>query len=558
MKSMRRFFSVRRLGLQGRTGALLLMGSLILGGGVAAATGAMSMLGEGPDLKLVSKLHDPQHVKTFQNELNNLVRAGKKEEAFLVAFDRGDVIFETVFNALDGIGANVGTGERFTRVPRADLTGPTQWASHFPPRVSGPNASSCIECHNSPVADGAGLPVADIHRDPFRTGVLRDIIRRNTPHLHGSGAVQRLAEEMTDELREQANAAVRRCGEACNIPVALSAKGIDFGTIVITRGVPIPEEECDGPDAVPFIDVVDCTAGVSADLSGLEGVARDLIVRPFQWKGAIGFVRDFNRDASNQEMGMQSVEIVREERDGDFDGVVNEMRVGDQTSLAIYISAQPRPVTRQELARVGLIPPLSRDENRAIERGERTFAAIGCATCHTPALTIDNPIFSEPSQNEFFRDERFPAGQLARSRALRVETAVTFDLTRDQPDNRIEVDGREVRLGSFERGRRGEAIVRLYSDLKQHDMGPRLAEPIDEIGNGAATFLTEALWGVGGTAPYLHDGRATTLTEAILEHGGEAQASRDAFVRLKTRDKANVIAFLDNLTLLLLEEEEEE
>lgn len=45
-------------------------------------------------------------------------------------------------------------------------------------------------------------------------------------------------------------------------------------------------------------------------------------------------------------------------------------------------------------------------------------------------------------------------------------------------------------------------------------------------------FLTEAPWGVGSTAPYLHDGRATTLTEAILEHGGAAAASRSAFLRL--------------------------
>jgi hypothetical protein len=248
--------------------------------------------------------------------------------------------------------------------------------------------------------------------------------------------------------------------------------------------------------------------------------------------------------------------VAGENRDGDFDGVINEMRVGDQTALAVYIAAQPRPVTRQELARFGLIPPLDRAEHTAIARGDAAFTRIGCADCHRPQLVIDNPIFSEPSQNPNFRDVRFPAGQLARSRALKVELAVSFDLTRDHPDNVIEVNGREVRLGSFERGRAGSAIVRLYGDLKRHDMGPRLAEPIDEIGTGAATFLTENLWGVGGTAPYLHDGRATTLTEAILEHGGEAQASRDAFVALSRQDQEGVIAFLNNLTLLLLEEEE--
>ena len=70
-------------------------------------------------------------------------------------------------------------------------------------------------------------------------------------------------------------------------------------------------------------------------------------------------------------------------------------------------------------------------------------------------------------------------------------------------------------------------------------------------------FLTENLWGVGSTAPYLHDGRATTLTEAILEHGGEAQVSRDNFVKLTAAQRNDVLAFLNNQVLFTLPEEEE-
>ena len=69
-------------------------------------------------------------------------------------------------------------------------------------------------------------------------------------------------------------------------------------------------------------------------------------------------------------------------------------------------------------------------------------------------------------------------------------------------------------------------------------------------------FLTENLWGVGSTAPYLHDGRATTLTEAILEHGGEAAASKTAFTRLSTQEQSDVIAYLDNLVLFVIPDEE--
>ena len=83
-------------------------------------------------------------------------------------------------------------------------------------------------------------------------------------------------------------------------------------------------------------------------------------------------------------------------------------------------------------------------------------------------------------------------------------------------------------------------------------MGSGLAEGVDEVGTGAAVFMTENLWGVGSTAPYLHDGRSTTLTEAILEHGGEAASSRDAFVALATADQRDVIHFLNNLVLFKL------
>ena len=43
--------------------------------------------------------------------------------------------------------------------------------------------------------------------------------------------------------------------------------------------------------------------------------------------------------------------------------------IGDQTALAIYLAAQPRPTTRVELARLGLIPALTAEESAAIRNG---------------------------------------------------------------------------------------------------------------------------------------------------------------------------------------------
>ena len=67
--------------------------------------------------------------------------------------------------------------------------------------------------------------------------------------------------------------------------------------------------------------------------------------------------------------------------------------------------------------------------------------------------------------------------------------------------------------------------------------------------------MTENLWGVGSTAPYMHDGRSASITEAIFEHHGEAQADRDRFQNNATQTQRNqLIAFLKNLVLFKAED----
>jgi CxxC motif-containing protein (DUF1111 family) len=281
------------------------------------------------------------------------------------------------------------------------------------------------------------------------------------------------------------------------------------------------------------------------------GVDADLVVRPFQWKGSVAFLRDFNRDAGHNEIGMQAVEIVGDGVDGDGDGVANELTVGDLTALSVYLASQPRPTTRVELATLGLMPPLAKSELSAIARGEAAFREVGCADCHVPRLQLVDPVFREPSAHVAYRDPTFPDGQDPVSLGVDPRASIRVDLTADQPDNRLtDARGNVVfRLGSLTRDARGRANVDLYGDLKRHDMGPGLAESIDEVGTGASVFLTENLWGVGTTAPYLHDGRATTLAEAIALHGGEGEASRNAFSALPLGRQQDVVAFLDNLVL---------
>ncbi len=277
---------------------------------------------------------------------------------------------------------------------------------HFPFRVTGPNAQGCFECHEAPFEDGAGTAALNVHRDAFRTGDIRQFVERNTPHVFAPGAIQRLAEEMTDALTAHQQRLVQLvCQSGSPQAVQLLTKGVNFGILRASRTVA-------SPCAVEF------------DTTGVEGVDFSpsvenpeagplLIVRPFQWKGSVAFLRDFNRGASHNELGMQAVEIVGDGVDGDHDGVANEMTIGDQTALAIYLAAQPRPTSLLELNDLGLLEPaLTRQQIGQILRGRLVFHQVGCASCHQPIMPIDRPIFSEPSQNPAYRDgDAFPAGQ---------------------------------------------------------------------------------------------------------------------------------------------------
>jgi hypothetical protein len=519
------------------------------------------------DFTNVDNVHDAVAEHVTQTRLNGL----PPDEEFLEAFEIGDELFATQFNALDGGGANVGTGQRYTRVPRADLNGPSDWLSHRPIRVTGPNAGGCFECHEQPFEDGAGTAALNVHRDPFRTGRVNQFVQRNTPHVFAPGAIQRLAEEMTDELTSDQQ---RLTNDACinggTRSVSLIAKGVNYGTLSATRTRSSPCQLTFNTDGVRGIDFQP-----SVDNPNAPPV---LIVRPFQWKGSVAFLRDFNRGAAHNELGMQAVEIVGSNVDGDFDNVRNELTIGDITALTVYLAGQPRPTTLTELNGLGLLSPaLTSAQIAQINRGRVVFEQVGCASCHMPQLTLNSAIFSEPSQNPAFRDgTNFPAGQTTAG-VVDPANPIRFDLTRDQPDNVIDVGGTTVHLGSFNRDRFGRTVIELYGDLKRHVMGARLAEPVNEIAGDDVTpipsdprnrhtpdtFLTENLWGVGSTAPYMHDGRATTLAEAILEHGSggsgdtsEARFARAAYLARSLDDKKAVIAFLENLVLFKVEEEE--
>ncbi|TKD09255.1 di-heme oxidoredictase family protein [Polyangium fumosum] len=360
-------------------------------------------------------------------------------------------------------------------------------------RRGGPDAMRCDSCHWRGGPGGAG----DAADNTYLAGDgdrQSSALARNPPSLVGAGFVELVAREMSGELARARDALVGKAkaeGKPARGP--LVAKGVAFGEL---------EARPDG----------------ALDGTSLLGVDTDLVVKPFGWKGHFASLRDVVEDELNIHHGMQSTWLVTHGEparigsfggtDPDGDGVADEIREGQVTALALFLAMQEVPVVD---------PPEDQDHIVHLGAGEARFHALGCASCHIPALPLDSAVYSLPSREG--------------GAEVRVDLAADAAAPRITPP----FDGGPLR-------------VYLYSDLKRHDMGPGLAEKQADRGVRPGTFLTRPLWGVARSRPYLHDARAPTLEDAILLHGGEAQAARDAFAALSESERADLRVFLTSLT----------
>ena len=92
-----------------------------------------------------------------------------------------------------------------------------------------------------------------------------------------------------------------------------------------------------------------------------------------------------------------------------------------------------------------------------------------------------------------------------------------------------------------------EGPVAAFSDFLLHDVANPDRLNVPEADAEPGEFRTAPLWGVGQTAPYLHDGSAETLRDAILLHFGEAAPSKEAFNALSFDEQSKLIEFLLSL-----------
>lgn len=89
--------------------------------------------------------------------------------------------------------------------------------------------------------------------------------------------------------------------------------------------------------------------------------------------------------------------------------------------------------------------------------------------------------------------------------------------------------------------------VAAYTDLLLHRVGAAESLGIEEGEAGIHDFRTPPLWGLGRSAPYLHDGRAATVADAVAAHEGEARGARLRVGELSESERGALFAFLRSL-----------
>jgi hypothetical protein len=385
-------------------------------------------------------------------------------------------------------------------------------------------ADSCAACHGRP--RGSAGSGGDVVTRPDS---------RDAPHLFGLGLKEMLADEITDDLRDIRDDAVHDARrDRRTVTRSLTSKGINYGTIRAFS-----------------------SGGV--DTSGVRGVNTDLRVRPFFLQGGTISIREFAIGAFDAEMGLEAVDpdttrAAAGQRIVTPSGMVLD---GDKDEIEVPASGENPNLDPDGDGKTNEIPTSivdfmefyllhyfkagTRDNgDDGINIGRNLFIQIGCATCHIPNLTIKRDRRVADVETTFAREDIVRSDGGLANPFVRLFAVATPSFT-------------AVNDGSghptIKRPNFGQFVVRnIFTDFKRHDLGPNFHE-INYNGTLQREFLTMALWGVGSTGPYGHDGRSVTLQDVIRRHGGEADNARDRFTNLSLSHQEQIIAFLNHLVL---------
>jgi mono/diheme cytochrome c family protein len=412
-------------------------------------------------------------------------------------FEMGDFLFEVAYRVEDGMGNAVvglpGNGKarpNFREIPNN---------VHFQ-AFGGPEAQSCVSCHNVGGDDGAG----DTNHNIFQAGdgINRATgLQRNPPPLLGMGLREQVSKEMTAEIATLVNNAktqARNTNTNVTVNIRPPTNPVNFGDVIAR------------PDG-------------TLDLAGIRGIDADLIVRPFGWKGREATIRRFIEGGFRVHFGMQTEPSVNNHcntpnvntfgngancQDPDNDGVQKEISDGQLSAESVYLAMLEMPVR---------IPALNAAAQTRVNEGEALFNQVGCQGCHRQFLTVKSPRL-----------------QLRGDTTTGAGITVNFATDMREPRPALNADG--------------SMSIEVWTNHRRQDMGPTLADFKNFNQIRAQDFVTPPLWGIRDTAPYLHDSRAENLFESVVEHGeGDDANSVAQFLALTGDQQQKIIEFMSSL-----------
>lgn len=485
-------------------------GLLLLGTTAVTATNPDPM----PEVDVGPALTQADHLT--QADLEQMMLLDKYDLNYLRQL--GLFVFSTPFNTYDGLGDGPFDPNEYP--PFAFGNRPTLQGNGLSLRVNGLDAQSCNECHvfvdNSTRPPTLGLAgVGGIVNNAIIMPTLIDVADSYDDRVSYVAGHDPDLPLLFDGVADYN-------GRYANPPFLFGGGGTELLGKEMTADLQqlLWHAQHSPAGTVVSLDTHGVNFGSVTSLGGgnveihNQGVDADLVVKPFGRKGENFSMRDFDRGAMQFHFGMQPVEVVGPNMDADGDGVVDEVRIVEMSLLHIFDVTNPRPYM------------LRLDANA--QAGFETFQSIGCTQCHKPSI-----------------------------RTYHRNVPVAFPEVPTDPWSNVYLELDLVKVG-FPPTSDGLGVsVPFFSDLKRHYMGEGLKESFEMAPEAArGEFITARLWGIGDTAPYLHDGRATTLYQAIYWHGGEAQTVRDAFFALPALSQRQLLYFLMHLKTPELPNEE--
>ena len=193
----------------------------------------------------------------------------------------------------------------------------------------------------------------------------------------------------------------------------------------------------------------------------LNRSGNDGSVTKFGWKAQNKSLLIFAGEAYNVEQGVSNENFPNER--SAVDGCVFNATPEDSTPVPPDVSDTGSAFS--DTANFAIFmrltaPPTATTQSDSELSGRNLFNSIGCAMCHTPALTTGKSQFTGMSN----------------------------------------------------------ATYNPFSDIALHHMGSNLADGVNQGAAGPDEFRTAPLWGLGQRLFFLHDGRTSDLVQAIQAH----------------------------------------